>query len=72
MLQWQLKDDSGGGGDDDDDNRNNEGNNKSNTYSKNTLAEDISDGLVSLGYDVISIKQMTTTRRSPPEGTSNI
>jgi hypothetical protein len=29
---------------------------------------DISDGLVSLGFDVISVKQMTATCRSPPEG----
>jgi hypothetical protein len=34
----------------------------------NTPAEDISDGLVSLGFDVISVKQMTTTRRTPSEG----
>jgi hypothetical protein len=33
----------------------------------NTPAEDISDGLVSLGFDVVSVKQMTTTRRSSPE-----
>jgi hypothetical protein len=41
---------------------------------QNTPAEDISDGLVSLGFDVISVKQMTTTRRSHTEGasTSNI
>jgi hypothetical protein len=32
-----------------------------------TSAEDISDGLVSLGFDVISVKQMTATHRSPPE-----
>jgi hypothetical protein len=32
-----------------------------------TPAEDISDGLVSLGFDVVSVKQMTSTRRSPPE-----
>jgi hypothetical protein len=31
----------------------------------NTTANDICDGLVSLGFDVISVKQMTTTRRSP-------
>jgi hypothetical protein len=38
-----------------------------------TPAEDISDGFVSLGFDVISFKQMTTTRRNPPpEGTSTI
>jgi hypothetical protein len=30
----------------------------------NTTAEDIYDGLVSLGFDVISVKQMTTT---PPK-----
>jgi hypothetical protein len=29
----------------------------------NTAAEDIFDGLVSLGFDVVSIKQMTATRR---------
>jgi hypothetical protein len=33
----------------------------------NTPAEDISDGLVNLGFDVVSIKQMTTTRRSSPD-----
>jgi hypothetical protein len=33
----------------------------------NTPAEDISDGLVELGFDVVSVKQMTTTRRSSPE-----
>jgi hypothetical protein len=33
----------------------------------NTPTENICDGLVSLGFDVISVKQMTTTRRSPPE-----
>jgi hypothetical protein len=32
-----------------------------------TYAEDICDGLVSLGFDVVGVKQMTTTRRSPPE-----
>ncbi|XP_023714241.1 uncharacterized protein LOC111868088 [Cryptotermes secundus] len=37
----------------------------------NTPAEDISDGLMSLGFDVISVKQMTS-RRTPPEGTDNI
>jgi hypothetical protein len=34
---------------------------------QDTPAEDISDGLVSLVFDVFSVKQMTTTRRSPPE-----
>jgi hypothetical protein len=28
-----------------------------------SLAEDISDGLVDLGFDVISVKQMPATRR---------
>jgi hypothetical protein len=35
---------------------------------QNIIAEDISDGLGSLGFDVISVKQMTAIRRSPPEG----
>jgi hypothetical protein len=30
----------------------------------NTPAQDISDGLVSLGFDVINVKQTTTTRQS--------
>jgi hypothetical protein len=30
----------------------------------NTPAEDISEGLVDIGFDVISLKQMSTTRRS--------
>jgi hypothetical protein len=38
----------------------------------NTPAEDISDRLVSLRFDVISVKQMTATRRSPPEGSKTI
>jgi hypothetical protein len=38
----------------------------------NSPAEDISDGVVSLGFDVISVKQMTATRRSPSEGTTVI
>jgi hypothetical protein len=38
----------------------------------NTPAENISDGLVSLDSDVISVKQMTSTRQSPPEGTITI
>jgi hypothetical protein len=33
---------------------------------QNTPASDICEGLVSLGFDVISVKQITTTRRSPP------
>jgi hypothetical protein len=32
-----------------------------------TPAEDISDRVVSLGFDVVSIKQTTATCRSPPE-----
>jgi hypothetical protein len=35
----------------------------------NTLSEDIYDGLVTQGFDVVSVKQMTT-RRSPSEGTA--
>jgi hypothetical protein len=35
-----------------------------------TPAEDISDGLDSLGFDVISVKQMSSTRRPSAEGTS--
>jgi hypothetical protein len=34
-----------------------------------TPAEDISDGLVVLGSDVISAKQMSATHRSPEGGT---
>jgi hypothetical protein len=37
----------------------------------NTLAEDISDGLINLGFDVVSVKQMTT-RRLSSEGTRNL
>jgi hypothetical protein len=37
-----------------------------------TLAEDISDGLVGLDFDVISVKHMSTTRQSPGEGTSTV
>jgi hypothetical protein len=33
----------------------------------NTPAQDLSDGLVNLGFDDVSVKQMTTTRRSSPE-----
>jgi hypothetical protein len=32
-----------------------------------TPVEDISDGLVDLGIDVISVRQMSATRRSPEE-----
>jgi hypothetical protein len=38
----------------------------------NTPAEDISDELVSLSFDVISVKQMTASRQSSPEGTTII
>jgi hypothetical protein len=38
----------------------------------NTPAEDIYDGLVSLGFDVISVKKMTVTRRSPSDGSTII
>jgi hypothetical protein len=34
----------------------------------NTPAQDISDGLMDLGFDIISVKQMTSTRRSLSEG----
>jgi hypothetical protein len=33
----------------------------------NTPADDICDGLVSFCFDVVSVKQMTTTHRSPPD-----
>jgi hypothetical protein len=33
----------------------------------NTPGEDISDGLVSLGFEVASVKQMTATSRPPPD-----
>jgi hypothetical protein len=38
----------------------------------NTPAEDISDGLVSFHFDIISVKQMTATCRSPPKGSKTI
>jgi hypothetical protein len=34
---------------------------------QNTPAEDICNGLVSFDFDFVSIKQITTTCRSPPE-----
>jgi hypothetical protein len=34
-----------------------------------TPAEDISEGLMELGFDIISVKQMTSTRRSQSEET---
>jgi hypothetical protein len=34
----------------------------------NTPAQDISDGLVDLGFDIISVKQMSASRRSTSEG----
>jgi hypothetical protein len=36
----------------------------------NTSVEEISDGLVSLGFDII-VKQMTANRRSAPEKSSS-
>jgi hypothetical protein len=39
---------------------------------QNTPAEGISDRLVSLGFDVISVKQMTATHRSPTHGLKTI
>jgi hypothetical protein len=38
----------------------------------NNPAGDISDGLVSLGFDVISVKQMTDSCRSPSDGLTTI
>jgi hypothetical protein len=35
-------------------------------------AEDISAGLVNLGFDVISVKLTSTTRQSPTEGTTTV
>jgi hypothetical protein len=35
----------------------------------NSPAQDISDGLMDLGFDIISVEQMSTTRRSPSEET---
>jgi hypothetical protein len=37
-----------------------------------TPAEDTSDGLVGLSFDVISVTQMSATRRSPAEGTTTV
>jgi hypothetical protein len=37
-----------------------------------TPAEDISEGLVDLGFDVISVKQISTTCRSPAERTITV
>jgi hypothetical protein len=37
-----------------------------------TLADDILDGLVDLGFDVISIKRMSDTRRTPGEETYRV
>jgi hypothetical protein len=35
----------------------------------NTPTEDISEGLMELGFEIISVKQMTSTRRSQSEET---
>jgi hypothetical protein len=35
-------------------------------------AEEISDGLMNLYFDIISVKQMSTTRRSPAEGMTTV
>jgi vacuolar-type H+-ATPase subunit I/STV1 len=35
----------------------------------NTPAQDICDGLTDLGFDIISVKQMSTSRRSPSQET---
>jgi hypothetical protein len=37
----------------------------------NTPAKEIAEGLVDLGFEIISVEQMSTTRRSP-EGTTSI
>jgi hypothetical protein len=37
-----------------------------------TPAEDISDGLVNLEFDVTSIRQMSATHQSPAEGTTTV
>jgi hypothetical protein len=37
-----------------------------------TPAEEILDGLMDLGFDVISVKQMSASRGSPVEGVSTI
>jgi hypothetical protein len=39
---------------------------------RNTPAEYTSDGLVSHGFDVISVKLMTVTHQSPSDGSTNI
>jgi hypothetical protein len=36
-------------------------------FPSNTPAQNISDGLVNLGFDVVSVRQMSPTRR-PPDG----
>jgi hypothetical protein len=38
----------------------------------NAPEEDISDGLVSLWFDVINVKQMIATRQSPSDGSTTI
>jgi hypothetical protein len=41
-------------------------------FSHNTPSVDISEGLLSVGLEVISVKQMTATRRSPSDGSTTI
>jgi hypothetical protein len=36
------------------------------------LAADISDGLVNMGFDIISVKQMTATHRTPPKRSATV
>jgi hypothetical protein len=38
----------------------------------NTLAEEIYKGLVELGFDIISMKQMSTTRRSQGSSSTSL
>jgi hypothetical protein len=35
-----------------------------------TLAKDIAEGLVDIGFDIISVKQMSTARQSPDDSTN--
>jgi hypothetical protein len=42
------------------------------TICHTTLLQEMSDGLVSRGFGVISVKQMTVTRRSPSDGSTTV